>query len=239
MHAAPISLVLIEHHRLAVMLNTPAPRRLPEGRRDAGHPRRDRQKPIRPRAADQRPSPHGPRLGLSPGWSYLRAPRLHHAPPACGQGGGHRSVPGRTDQRLRLPPLPATHLDRTSDNLSGVMYLRGHKQPANTGPLLRAAQTDVASDVLRPAAAATAAQIRSHSGHTAPPSPLPTPRRRNPEPSEMTRGLPAVRGRGLEPRWLLTASTSSGAGPSSVKNSAGLERQEASGSGTERRIPVT
>jgi hypothetical protein len=55
----------------------------------------------------------------------------------------------------------------------------------------------------------------------------------------MTRGLPAVRGRGLEPRWLLTASTSSGAGPSSPKDSAGLERQETSGSGTERRIPVT
>jgi len=48
-----------------------------------------------------------------------------------------------------------------------------------------------------------------------------------------------VRGRGLEPRWLLTASTSSGAGPTSPRASPGLERQEAAESGTERRIPVT
>jgi hypothetical protein len=41
-----------------------------------------------------------------------------------------------------------------------------------------------------------------------------TSERQNPEPSEMTRGLPAVRGRGLEPRWLLTASTSTMSRPS-------------------------
>jgi hypothetical protein len=48
-----------------------------------------------------------------------------------------------------------------------------------------------------------------------------------------------VRGRGLEPRWLLTASTSSGAGPSNPKDFDGLERQEAPEGGPERRIPVT
>jgi integrase len=105
----------------------------------------------------------------------------------------------------------ATHLGRTSDNLPGVMYLLGHKQPATTGRYMRP-QKDAASDVLRAAAAANAAQIRSHSGHTEPSGPSatsPNSEKQNPEPYEMIRGLPAVRGRGLEPRWLLTASTSS------------------------------
>ncbi|MEO7178652.1 MAG: tyrosine-type recombinase/integrase [Allosphingosinicella sp.] len=102
----------------------------------------------------------------------------------------------------------ATHLGRTSDNLPGVMYLLGHKQPATTGRYMRP-QKDAASEVLR--AAANAAQFRSHSGHTEPSLPSPAPiiaQRQNPEPLEMIRGLPSVRGRGLEPRWLLTASTS-------------------------------
>jgi hypothetical protein len=97
----------------------------------------------------------------------------------------------------------ATHLGRTSDNLPGIMYLLGHKQPATKGRYMRP-QKDAASDVLR--AAANAAQFRSHSGHTEPSEALaspPTPEKQNPEPYEMIRGLPAVRGRGLEPRWLL------------------------------------
>jgi len=55
----------------------------------------------------------------------------------------------------------------------------------------------------------------------------------------MTRGWPAVRGRGLEPRWLLTASTSNGVRTASPKESAGPERQGTPGSVHERRIPVT
>jgi integrase len=102
----------------------------------------------------------------------------------------------------------ATHLGRSSDNLPGVMYLLGHKQPATTARYMRP-DSDAASEVLQ---AAAAAQFRSHSGHTdlsEPLASLSSGERQNPEPSEMTRGLPSVRGRGLEPRWLLTASTSS------------------------------
>ncbi len=47
-----------------------------------------------------------------------------------------------------------------------------------------------------------------------------------------------VRGRGLEPRWLLTASTSKENGPTSPKDFARLERQETSRTASERRIPV-
>ena len=100
-----------------------------------------------------------------------------------------------------------------------TMYLLSHKQPATTARS-------------RPTCCGCRPPPQQNSGHTTPPStpaPPPTPRRRNPEPSEMTRGLPAVRGRGLEPRWLLTASTSSGAGPSRSKDSAELGRQEAQG----------
>jgi hypothetical protein len=47
-----------------------------------------------------------------------------------------------------------------------------------------------------------------------------------------------VRGRGLEPRWLLTASTSKEGDPASPKDFARLERQKTSRTASERRIPV-
>jgi hypothetical protein len=55
----------------------------------------------------------------------------------------------------------------------------------------------------------------------------------------MIRGPGLVRGRGLEPRWLLTASTSNGERPPRGKDFAAFERQETSGSVPERHIPVT
>src|SRR5205823_14035906 len=74
----------------------------------------------------------------------------------------------------------ATHLGRTSDNLPGVMYLLGHKQPATTGRYMRP-QKEAASDVPR-APRAASAEFRSHSGHTepsAPSTPAPTPGRQH------------------------------------------------------------
>src|SRR5450432_2751786 len=53
-----------------------------------------------------------------------------------------------------------------------------------------------------------------------------TQERQSPEPYDMIRGLPSVRGRGLEPRWLLTASTSNAIDSLQGSVSAELERQE-------------
>ena len=47
----------------------------------------------------------------------------------------------------------ATHLGRSSDNLPGVKYLLGHKQPATTARYMRP-QKDAAAQVLRASAAA-------------------------------------------------------------------------------------
>jgi hypothetical protein len=52
----------------------------------------------------------------------------------------------------------------------------------------------------------------------------------------MIRGLLPVRGGGIEPPWLLTASTSSEDSPSKDAISRGCERQETAESGRERRI---
>ncbi len=94
-----------------------------------------------------------------------------------------------------------THLGQVSDNLSGVMFLAGHKQPATTARYLRP-QRQAAAEVLD---AAATHEFRSHSGRTA--------RSRGTAPARSTgkkvNNFKAVRGRGLEPRWLLTASTSS------------------------------
>jgi integrase len=99
----------------------------------------------------------------------------------------------------------ATHLGRSSDNLPGVMYLLGHKQPATTARYMRP-QKDAALEVLL---AASAAKLSTDSG-----SIVATERREpasvdSPAPFEIQNDYFAVRGRGLEPRWLLTASTSS------------------------------
>ena len=94
-----------------------------------------------------------------------------------------------------------THLGQVSDNLSGVMFLAGHKQPATTARYLRP-QQQAAAEVLD---AAATHEFRSHTGRTA--------RSRGTAPARSTGKksniFKVVRGRGLEPRWLLTASTSS------------------------------
>ena len=94
-----------------------------------------------------------------------------------------------------------TYLGQVSDNLSGVMLLAGHKQPATTARYLRP-QKLAAAEVLD---AAATHEFRSHNGRTA--------QKREKSPARSTGGNPknfkGVRGRGLEPRWLLTASTSS------------------------------
>jgi hypothetical protein len=94
-----------------------------------------------------------------------------------------------------------THLGQVSDNLSGVMFLAGHKQPATTARYLRP-QKEAAAEVLR---AAADHEFRSHSGCTR------DSRSRQPARStgQKQNNSKLVRGRGLEPRWLLTASTSS------------------------------
>jgi len=129
----------------------------------------------------------------------------------------------------------ATHLGRSSDNLSGVMYLLGHKQPATTARYVRP-QKDAALDVLlaaskqvRPSDPPSAAYPESGAAARSSlatkmtaSSKLSTgfgailvPKREKaasfhspPSPENPNNFVP-VRGRGLEPRWLLTASTSS------------------------------
>ena len=95
-------------------------------------------------------------------------------------------------------PLP-------SDNLAGVMYLLGHKQPATTARYMRP-QKDAAIEVLR---AAIRPKLSTDSGS------IPVTDRHPPAandtiaPDAILNDCSSVRGGGLEPPWLLTASTSS------------------------------
>jgi hypothetical protein len=93
------------------------------------------------------------------------------------------------------------YLGQVSDNLSGVMYLAGHKQPPTTARYLRP-QKQAAAEVLD---AAATHEVRSQNGRTA--------KKKERSPARSTGGkanyFKGVRGRGLVPRWLLTASTSS------------------------------
>jgi hypothetical protein len=59
---------------------------------------------------------------------------------------------------------------------------------------------------------------------------------KNPESLVMIRGLLPVRGGGIEPPWLLTASTSNGERARDDVISRGYERQETAANGCERRI---
>ncbi len=110
------------------------------------------------------------------------------------------------------------------------MYLLGHKQPATTARYMRP-QKDAAAEVY----ARRYAQFIPGFWWSTPKHPTrPThPTRRNPE-----RLLSCAR-RGLEPPWLLTASTSNGGRPSRPNDSQALERQETSVSVSKRQIPVT
>jgi len=57
-----------------------------------------------------------------------------------------------------------THLGQVSSNLSGVMYLAGHRQPATTAKYMRP-QKAAAEEVLRAAAAAGRPEFWLHSGY--------------------------------------------------------------------------
>ena len=103
-----------------------------------------------------------------------------------------------------------THLGQVTSNLSGVMYLAGHKQPATTARYMRP-QKAAAEDVLQAAAAAGQPEFWLHSGcgtTAAKRHPAALARKQKPRTSRKDSGFLSVRGGGLEPPWLLTASTS-------------------------------
>jgi hypothetical protein len=140
------------------------------------------------------------------------------------------------------------------------MYIAGHTQPATTARYLRP-QKAAAQEVLIAAAVASGTApnpsptpTRSQRGHNirAPfraPNPLvpemparsvPDPAKaKGPEPSAIT-GVPGlVRGGGIEPPWLLTASTSTRAEDARDGKLGTFVRQEAPKSGPGRPIPGT
>ncbi|MGO9663964.1 MAG: tyrosine-type recombinase/integrase, partial [Polyangia bacterium] len=103
-----------------------------------------------------------------------------------------------------------THLGRVTSNLSGVMYLAGHKQPATTARYMRP-QKAAAEDVLQAAAGAGKPEFWLHSGcggAAAERHPGASLKNRRPRTTRNHLGFRPVRGGGLEPPWLLTASTS-------------------------------
>jgi hypothetical protein len=106
----------------------------------------------------------------------------------------------------------ATHLGRSSDNLPGVMYLLGHKQPATTARYMRP-QRDAALEVLLAASTgvttAPPAKLSTDSGPIVATDSAPHPSTDPIPPDEILNDYYPVRGGGLEPPWLLTASTSS------------------------------
>ena len=105
----------------------------------------------------------------------------------------------------------ATHLGRSSDNLPGVMYLLGHKQPATTARCMRP-QRDAALEVLLAASttgsASRPAELSTDSGPIVATDSRPHPSTDPIPPDEILNDYFPVRGGGLEPPWLLTASTS-------------------------------
>ena len=104
-----------------------------------------------------------------------------------------------------------THLGQVTSNLSGVMYLAGHKQPATTARYMRP-QKAAAEDVLQAASAAGKPEFWLHSGcgdGAAKRRPAALAEKQKPRTSRKDSGFFSVRGGGLEPPWLLTASTSS------------------------------
>jgi site-specific recombinase XerD len=99
-----------------------------------------------------------------------------------------------------------TFLGTRTDNLSGVMYLAGHRQPATTArylrPQLAAAEEVLASAQLESADTDVFWLQSGCSGENG--GQMDTD-----EPPEFPSDFDLVRGGGIEPPWLLTASTSS------------------------------
>jgi hypothetical protein len=113
----------------------------------------------------------------------------------------------RTFERFRHSRL--TYLGTKTDNLSGVMYLAGHRQPATTARYPRPQQS-AAEEVLKAVAAAAtprsdALEFWLQSGC----KPEKASGREGEATSVICSEFTSVRGGGIEPPWLLTASTSS------------------------------
>ncbi len=105
-----------------------------------------------------------------------------------------------------------TYLGQVTSNLSGVMHIAGHTQPATTARYMRP-QKAAAEEVLRAAAEAQERELWFHSGFIGDRAPQPPRRTRRtaktPNRAKRFGVFRTVRGGGLEPPWLLTASTSS------------------------------
>jgi len=106
-----------------------------------------------------------------------------------------------------------THFGQVTSNLSGVMYLAGHKQPATTARYMRP-QKAAAEEVLKAAAGTPAnEELWLHSGYAVDRAGQLTHRApgkaKTPNRLERLGVSSLVRRGGLEPPWLLTASTSS------------------------------
>jgi hypothetical protein len=92
-----------------------------------------------------------------------------------------------------------------------MMYLAGHTQPATTARYMRP-QKAAAEEVLQAAAAAGKPELRLHTGYTkgsAKRHSAKSPQKEKPRTIGNDSGFRGVRGGGIEPPWLLTASTSS------------------------------
>jgi integrase len=104
-----------------------------------------------------------------------------------------------------------THLGQVTSNLNGMMYLAGHTQPATTARYMRP-QKAAAEEVLQAAAAAGNPELWLHTGYTkgsAKRHSSKSPPKEKPRTIGNDSGFRSVRGGGIEPPWLLTASTSS------------------------------
>ena len=104
-----------------------------------------------------------------------------------------------------------THLGQVTSNLNGMMYLAGHTQPATTARYMRP-QKAAAEEVLQAAADGEKLELWRHTGdmgHSARRHATLGRTKRKPRTIGNDSGFRRVRGGGLEPPWLLTASTSS------------------------------
>ena len=143
-----------------------------------------------------------------------------------------------------------THLGQVSDNVVGIMYIAGHTQLATTSRYVNPPK-EATQEVLAKAVAASNSAERSRSeiavlrAFRAPFSSAPEmPGRRkktaeeagDPEISSFLGELGPVRGGGIEPPWLLTASTSTHAGASNDAISRTCARRETSASVSERQV---